>query len=360
MNVAGCTSKKEDYDIVVRGNIKNIPAKKLYLSDAYQWKKFIDSAEYKNDTFSFRINEQHFEPFLASIAFIKEGRIQHLTYRNHVLSNNEKRNGTTGFMLGYGITTISGTIDTIEHNVTNNLKISSNPQNDAMLKTLQTGFGFINAKSQIKRNKIIDTYKDLIKEYPDSYYLLSQLDVFKDLYREDELLALLSLFNTPLQNSIHSKSIVSYFKILTPPGTPLPNLLLTDNQLNPKRIIDHSKKINMLVFWASWCGPCRKEIPDLKLIHESYKNVGLHMVSISMDEDEGQWKNAMKEEKMNWDQLIINNEVKERIKANFGFTSIPTVIFTDSEGVEKGRFSGYDADRKNEYKSLLQKLLYPQ
>ncbi len=98
----------------------------------------------------------------------------------------------------------------------------------------------------------------------------------------------------------------------------------------------------MLVFWASWCAPCRKEIPLLKEIEKKYSGTGLKMISISIDEKKEQWLKAVAYEKMNWPQVHVPLEQINDVQNQFRFTTIPLIIFTDSKGKEIKRFADYD------------------
>ena len=91
----------------------------------------------------------------------------------------------------------------------------------------------------------------------------------------------------------------------------------------------------LLDFWASWCGPCRQEIPHLKEVYKKYKEKGLEILSVSVDAKPTDWKKAMAEERMAWPQ--INAVESKPVMADYLFSGIPYLVVVDKEGkiVEK-------------------------
>ena len=86
----------------------------------------------------------------------------------------------------------------------------------------------------------------------------------------------------------------------------------------------------MLEFWASWCGPCRGEIPHLKYIHEKYPEFDI--ISISVDDNVQEWEKAVKEEKMDWTQLRDVSMMNGNAMNLYGVMGVPCCIILDEQG----------------------------
>lgn len=114
-------------------------------------------------------------------------------------------------------------------------------------------------------------------------------------------------------------------------------------------------KVVLIDFWASWCGPCRKENPNVVKLYNQYKDNGFTILSVSLDEDINAWKQAIKEDGLIWPNHVSDLKGwKTELTKVYGFQSIPHTVLVNKEGkiVEVG-LRGENLEQK--LKELLSK-----
>ena len=119
-------------------------------------------------------------------------------------------------------------------------------------------------------------------------------------------------------------------------GDVLPDFDVLDVDLKTVKLSTLLQKghYTLVELWASWCGPCRADIPHLKETYQCYHEKGFEMVSISIDDDMDAWLKAVKEEGMPWTQVCGANGkgYKKECMDLFGVSGVPSCVLIDKEG----------------------------
>lgn len=117
-------------------------------------------------------------------------------------------------------------------------------------------------------------------------------------------------------------------------GSQLTNLKMLDADGKERQLSEWCGKGNYVLidFWASWCGPCLRELPNVVSCYEKYHDKGFEIIGISFDNKKDAWLAAVKRLHMTWPQLSDLKGWKSLAAVVFGVNSIPANILVDPQG----------------------------
>ena len=118
-------------------------------------------------------------------------------------------------------------------------------------------------------------------------------------------------------------------------GMKFRDLRLSDPQGKEHKISDYAGKGQWVLvdFWASWCGPCKREMPNVTAAYKKYHDRGFEIVGLSFDADADNWKEAIATWDMPWVHLSDLKYWKSKAALVYGIHAIPDNILIDPEGI---------------------------
>jgi peroxiredoxin len=135
-------------------------------------------------------------------------------------------------------------------------------------------------------------------------------------------------------------------------GAISPDFSQNDTKGNPVKLASFRGKYLLIDFWASWCGPCRRENPVVVEAYNEFKDKNFTIMGISLDNNQANWEKAIEADKLEWTQLSDLKGWQNEVAALYGVQSIPQNFLLDPDGkiIAKNL-------RGNELKAKLKELL---
>lgn len=320
---------KKPQETLIKGNIPNLPDGFIYLLSIEGDK--LDSTMTKKGKFQLAHTWVEKEPRYIRINHIDEkGILRFFSFRTN--AKYRGANWGTEAFLSDPLIEINGNLkyDTL---VGIQLPPDRKPVTGPPLKAGKQTEAFYSIDGDMFEkidDKTIVTVREKLRKYPFSYHLLFKINENKNSFSTQQVDEFLKLFKGEITESETYKNLLVYNqKRFSKEKLVLP-MLMNSNGVK-QQILDKNYKKHLIVFWASWCGPCRKEIPFLKDFYNK-KNSELEFISISIDDNKNDWAKVLNLERMPWKQLVVSNEQeKEAMQLQFKLNSaIPYSVLVDS------------------------------
>ena len=222
-----------------------------------------------------------------------------------------------------------------------------NDMRNAMISRDSLGYKDLEEQLKDMETKFNDFQIDYTKSNPDSYVsamVLIQL-VMNKAIDNDKAYEIYNGFSKTIKKT---KSAIKIHELVAPKETEETEETSQDGEVNVgDKAPDFSApnpndiaislntslgKLTILDFWASWCGPCRVDSPNLVKVHNTYKDNGLAIVGISLDQQKASWKKAIANDKLDWTHVSHLKRWDDPIAAVYGVNSIPQLFLLDENG----------------------------
>lgn len=137
-------------------------------------------------------------------------------------------------------------------------------------------------------------------------------------------------------------------------GKPAPDFTLKSNSGKNIKLKELRGEVILLNFWASWCGPCRQEMPYLEDLQKKYSPLGFTVLGVNVDEDIDNGKGLLKEIPVTFPVVFDSNS---KISELYKVSGMPNTVLIDRNGIARHLHLGYKPGYEKKYEQEIKKLI---
>lgn len=138
------------------------------------------------------------------------------------------------------------------------------------------------------------------------------------------------------------------------PGSPAPALVLAARDGGKVNLAELKGQVVMINFWATWCGPCRQEMPLLAQLHTKYEPLGFTLLGVNVEPDSAAAVDWLKGVPV---QFPILFDTDSAVAGRFGVEGMPSTVFVDRKGQVRYVHRGYKPGDEAKYADMIRSLV---